>query len=246
MVYSKKELKKFLLEKFNGKFDCVEITKEDVLIIKQENFEVSMEFGKIYEEYTLVDDIEVFIVRYINMIKNAIRNSVKINISNVYPTIRHQSFSVNEKNIKFLREKFALDLDILYIEDNEDSFKFIMENEQITGEEVKERAFNNLNKITNVLAKLDKSMDIYSFKFNNDNCAGLLLNENVRSQIRKKVGNRFLFTISSPTSLVVAKDRIEYVDIMQRLILHDPDKNSVSIRVYRCCFKDGTYEYADI
>lgn len=243
MLCTKNGFEKSLLEKFKKEFNYVEITKEEMLIIKEESFEVSIEFDKIYTEYTLINDVDKCISQYIHFIKKAINNSTEINLDRVYPILKQKNFGKNEQ-VHFLRDHFVLDLDILYASDLGDSFKFVLENEKINIKELKEKAFNNLNKITNVLAKLDNSIDIYSFKFNSDHCATLFLNENVKMQIRKKVGNNFLFAIPSPSTLLIAKNIIGYVDILQRLILEDPDPNKVSIRVYQC--KNGEFLYADI
>ena len=246
-MYNKQEFKRKLVEKFEKEFKSAIIIEQDMLIVKEENLEVSISCENIYSEYLSHGKLEKIIKEYICLIKNTLKENttdINLDLGRIYPIVKNKNFGIEEKNIDFLREKFALDLDILYVVDMVDSFKFILNSEKIDINLIRERAFANLDKLTNVLTKLDSGLDIFSVQFNTDYAATLLLAKNIKSQILKKVGTNFLFAIPTSSSLLVAKNRPDYVKILKSLIEIDPDPNMISQRIYM--YKNGKYQFADI
>lgn len=168
----------------------------------------------------------------------------KIDYKNVYPMLKSRDFGERENNIEFYREQAFADIDTLYVTDAGEVFRFVLNSDDVDFEKVEKRAWENLNKMTNPLVKLDKMLDIFCLKYSTDYNSTLLLSTTLQKQIYKKVGQEYLFAIPSSTTLIVAKLRPEYIKIIESLIMIDNDPNKVSNKVYQ--HKDGKFDIASV
>jgi uncharacterized protein YtpQ (UPF0354 family) len=152
-------------------------------------------------------------------------------------------FGKGENGIQFYREQAFTDIDVLYVSDMGETFRFILQTDDVDFYKMKMAAWENLNKMANPLVKLDKTLDIFCPKYSTDYNSTLLLSTALQNQIHKKIGKDYLFAIPSSTTLIVARYRPEYIKIIESLIMIDKDPSKVSGKVYRC--KNGIFDIVD-
>lgn len=87
-------------------------------------------------------------------------------------------------------------------------------------------------------------LDIFCLKYSIDYNSTLLLSAALQKQIYKKVGEDYLFAISSATTLIISKLHHEYIKIIESLIMIDTDPNKISDKVYRC--KNGVFDIVSV
>lgn len=234
---------RFIIKFFNDikkEFPLSKLDK-DMLIINYSHVEMSISLKKTYVEYKIAPTYKILLEQYIQTIKKMFSEyKFDINYSTVFPLLKHKDF-VKDQPLNFIREDFTLDLDILYVCDMEEQFRFILKEDNADFDKIKEEAFKNLNTLINPLVKFNEDLDVYSLKFNSDYAATLLLSENVQKQIFKNLGDKFIFAVPTTTSLLVAKDTPYCKEILETLIDSDPDPNKITDRVYR--YNKGHYSY---
>lgn len=222
------------------------VVKKEKEFIYIERFptNISIPIRSMYNEYCITQNYNLTLKTYIN-ITNEILNQYKfeINYKNVFPILKHRSFGNKEKNLQFYRKPLFADIDLLYVTDEGELFRFILETDDFDKEKLEKSAMENLNKMTNILQKLDYSLDIYALRYTTDYGATMILNDSILKQIYKAIGHDYLFCIPSSTTLIVARNYKPYIDIMKSLILADNDPNKISNAIYRC--NNGIYSIVD-
>ena len=226
---------------FKMEFSEVEV-EEKYIRIGAEVTHVELPISSIYKEYQVAgyDNIKKLYIKIANEVLNQYK--FKVDYNNVFPLLKSRDFGKGEKNLDFCREQAFVDIDTLYVTDEGEIFRFVLESDDVDFDKIKKRAWENLNKITNPLVKLDKMLDIFCLKYSTDYNSTLLLSAALQKQIYKKVGEDYLFAIPSSTALVVAKYQPEYIKIIESLIMIDKDPNVISDKVYQ--YKDGKFDIA--
>ncbi|QUH22090.1 hypothetical protein [Alkaliphilus sp. B6464] len=216
---------------------------KNIILIYCNNIEISISIEDAYEEYKLCENYNIILDIFLKNIGNYLNQyKFNLNYNKVYPIIKSENFGKDEE-YNFLRENYLLDLDILYVQDMDETFRFLSVDDIDDFTYLKKRAFENLNKIRNIIVKLDEDLEIYSFNYLTDYSSSFFLLEEVRNQIIKKLGKKFLVAFSSSTSLIVAKDYPEYIDILKSLIDVDTDPHKVSEHIYK--YNNGTMTFAE-
>jgi uncharacterized protein YtpQ (UPF0354 family) len=177
-----------------------------------------------------------------NIEENLDKLIFKINYDKVYPMIKKWDFGV-DVDTKFYKEHFMLDLYTFYVQDMGETFRFISQDDITDINLLKSRTRENLLNIGNSIVKLDADCTVYTFKNITDLTSSFFLLKDIQNEIIKKVGTRYLFTISSDCTVLISKDYPEYIDMLQALMLRDPGVHKISDKVYR--YNNGRYEYAD-
>jgi uncharacterized protein YtpQ (UPF0354 family) len=226
---------------FKMEFSEVEV-EEKYIRIGAEVTHVELPISSMYKEYQVAgyDNIKKLYIKIANEVLNQYK--FKVDYNNVFPLLKSRDFGKGEKNLDFCREQAFVDIDTLYVTDEGEIFRFVLESDDVDFDKIKKRAWENLNKITNPLVKLDKMLDIFCLKYSTDYNSTLLLSAALQKQIYKKVGEDYLFAIPSSTALVVAKYQPEYIKIIESLIMIDKDPNVISDKVYQ--YKDGKFDIA--
>lgn len=217
--------------------------KKDLIYIGTGITNVELPIEVIYREYIASKDYREVFMTYNKIIKEILEQyNFSIDYNNVFPILKYNTFgsSNNNKNLSFYKEDAFEDISTFYVSDMNEVFRFVLRTDDVDFNKLKKRAWENLNKLTNVLVKMDKSLDIYTLRFTTYFNATLLLSSELQKQILKKVGQDYLFTISSATTLVIAKYKHEYIRILESLIQIDNDPNKISDKVYRCT--EGVYQ----
>ncbi len=132
----------------------------------------------------------------------------------------------------------------MYVSDEGEVFRYVLETDDVDFEKVKKSAWENLNKLSNVLVQLDGALKIFCLHYTTDFNASFLLSDSVQKQITKKVGQDYLFAIPSSTTLIVARYRPEYISIIKSLMAIDTDTNKISDKVYQ--YKNGIFDIASV
>jgi len=228
-----------VMEDFKAEFPEVELG-EKYIRIGTEVAHVELPISSMYKEYQVTgyDNIKKLYIKVANEVLNQYK--FKVDYNNVYPLLKSRNFGRGEKDLGFCREQAFADVETFYVTDAGEVFRFVLNSDDVDFEKVRKRAWENLNKITNPLVKLDKMLDIFCLKYSTDYNSTLLLSATLQKQIYKKVGHEYLFAIPSSTTLIVAKLRHEYIKIIESLIMTDNDPNKVSNKVYQ--YKDGKFD----
>lgn len=223
-------------------FAIVDIRGE-MLYTDNGTVDVSIPIKTIYQEYRFKENYKETLMQYIEIIKEILgQYKFIIDYSNVYPILENNNFGRNE-NICFYREPFVLDLNWLFVSDMGQTFRYVLSNDNVDFNKLTTSAWSNLNKMTNVLEKLDETLHIYSFAFNSDYASSLLFSSSIKKQIRDKLGDDYIFAIPAATCVIVAKYRPSYINIIKPLMRSTTDPHKISGRIYRC--RKGNYEYVD-
>ena len=213
------------------------------VVVESDPNSVSIPASSIYREYQETKDYRKTLASYIRIISDILSQyKFKIDYTNVYPLLKSRDFGKEDKNLGFYREQAFADIDIFYASDIGEVFRFILNSDDVDFDKMKKAAWENLNKLSNILVRLDGTLNLFCLRYNTDYNASFLLSESIQKQILKKVGQDYLFAIPSSTALVVAKYQPEYIKIMESLIMVDKDPNKVSDKVYQ--YKDGKFDIA--
>ena len=84
-------------------------------------------------------------------------------------------------------------------------FRFILNSDYVDFDKMKKAAWENLNKLSNILVRLDDALNLFCLRYTTDYNASFLLSDSMQKQITKKVGRDYLFAIPSSTTLIIAK-----------------------------------------
>lgn len=204
---------------------------------------VELPINSMYKEYQVTDyeSIKKLYIKVSNEILNQYK--FKVDYNNVYPLLKSREFGKGEKDLGFYREHAFADVDIFYASDIGEVFRFILFSDDVDFEKMKKAAWKNLNKLSNILVRLDDALNLYCLRYTTDFNASFLLSDSIQKQILKKVGRAYIFAIPSSTTLIVARYCLEYIKIIESLIMIDKDPNRISGKVYRC--KNGIFDIVD-
>lgn len=223
-------------------FLSVQIEK-DYLYIESGPANVSIPVQTIYHEYCQIRDYAAVLNYYTDLARKILnQHRFQLNYNNVYPMLKHEDFGTDQQHLSFFRQPLFEDIHLLFVSDEGELFRFVLDTDVSDEKRFMESAFANLNKLTNILQPVHESLDVYALRYNSDYAATMLLNKHIRQQINKKVGSDFLFCLPSATSLLVAKDHPDNIQVLRFLMEADHDPNKISDAIYR--FKDGQYSAA--
>ncbi|MDK2934721.1 MAG: hypothetical protein PWP27_2531 [Clostridiales bacterium] len=213
------------------------------VVVESEPSSVSIPVINIYREYQEIKDYGKTLVSYIRIINDILSQyKFKIDYNNVYPLLKSRDFGKGEKDLGFYREQAFADIDIFYASDVGEVFRFILNSDDVDFDKMKKAAWENLNKLSNILVQLDDALNLFCLRYTTDYNASFLLSDSMQKQIIKKVGQDYFFAIPSSTTLIIAKFRPEYISILKSLMTIDSDPNKISNKVYRC--KNGIFDIA--
>lgn len=233
------------LEKHFGK---IRMEEQNRILVGNSTVNASVPIDAMYQEYEFVG-YQQTLKNYVKIIKDIIGSyEYKLSLGNVYPIIKQKGYGKNI-NKDFVQKDLFCDLMLMYVSDCGDVFRFVLKEDLIKADInlniLAKSSFNNLNKITNALEKLDNHLEIYSLKFTTDYAASLFLNEPIQRQIERKIGDDIIFCMPSASSLLIAKYNEKtiklYTTILKDIIFLDSDVNKISDKVYR---RDSTGEYS--
>ena len=212
----------------------------DDIVIEWDAAKMNIPIETIFSEYQLGEDYEETLQTYKGITKKILgQHKFKIDYDNIFPLLKKNDFA-KDSELSFYNEEAFEDINTFFVSDMGEVFRFILTSDEVNLEMVKEKAWDNLNTITNPLIKLSDSRDIYTFKYATDYNASLVLSSEFQKQIIRRVGSDYLFMISSSTTLVIARYQPEHIGILESLVEIDRDPNKISDKVYR--YTNGVYQ----
>lgn len=199
---------------------------------------VELPLGSMYREYQMTDycNTKELYEKIASEILN--KYKFKVDYANVYLILKRHDFGINSK-VQFYRKKAFLDIDILFVSDMGETFRFFTTDDDVDFSLLERKAAENINKISAALVPLDKGMQVYTLRYTTDYASSLLLSETMNKQIQRKVGDDILIAISSNSFFLVAKFSYCNQELLKYLVETDTDPNKVSDAVYRR--KEGIY-----
>ncbi len=156
-----------ILEDFKKEF--IEVNLEEKLIhIGGGVTYVELPVESMYKEYQVIgyDNTRKMYIKIANKILNQYKFT--INYNNVYPMLKNKNFGKVENDLGLYREHIFADIDLFYVTDEGQVFRFIQEKDDVDFDMIKKSAWENLNKMRNPLVKLDNVLEIYTLKFTTD------------------------------------------------------------------------------
>jgi len=216
-----------------------EVRVEDRFIrLGTEVTHVELPINSMYKEYQ-VTDYESIKKLYIKISKEILNQyKFKVDYNNVYPILKHTDFGNNAK-IQFYRKRAFEDLDVLYVADMTDVFRFFTIDDDVDFNLLEQKAIENISKMTAALVPLNKDMQVYTLRYSTDYASSLLLSEAMNKQIQRKVEDDILIAVPSNSFFLVAKFSYSNKELLKYLVETDNDPNKVSDEVYRR--KNGIY-----
>lgn len=230
-----------IIRDLRNEFSEVRMDGKDRVYIAKDVTNVSIPLKPMYQEYQFAG-YKKTLKNYIQIILEILNTyKFKLNLDNIFPFIKPKTFSTTDTNQNFIYEDLFCDLAIYWVADMGEVFRFIsvddLNNSDISLDTLKEKSFQNINRITNPLVQLDKALKIYTLRFDTDYAATLFLTENIQKQIKQKIGSDILFCMPSSVSLICAKYQEStfntYINILKQLIAIDNDVNKISNKIYR-------------
>lgn len=189
-----------------------------------------------YQAFNSYNDFKKNIIETLEEVMNVYQ--FHIIEANVMPLVKERRFNVPD--IDLIRDEVKnTDLDILFVQDTGSVYKFIseedLERDDIDVEELKKRAWSNLNKIVMPLLNLEE--DVYSI-CGFDNAATLVFSRSTQQRIENKLKTKdWIFSIPSSSNLLTARFSHFNVGLLQNIQKVDNDFNKISNTIYR--MKDG-------
>lgn len=233
-LLSKDEFISRIIEDFKQIFPVVN-KERDYLYVEDGLTNMSIPFSSIYREYCSTKDYNQTLETYVQIARKILSQyKFQINYKNVYPILKHESFGVENVEFSFYRKPLFTDIHQLYVSDEGEVFRYLLESDHFDKDKMEKAAMENLNKMANLLTRLDEAYDIYTLRYTSDYGATLLLTESIQKQIHKHEGKDYLFCIPFSSLLIVAKNYAPYIHIMNSLMLMDEDSNKISTNIYRC------------
>ena len=199
---------------------------------------VELPLGSMYREYQMTDycNTKELYLKIASEILN--KYKFKVDYANVYPILKRHDFGINSK-VQFYREKAFLDIDVLYVSDMGETFRFFTIDDDVEFSLLKKKAIENINRITAALVPLDDGLQVYTLRYTTDYASSLLLSKVFNKQIQIKVGDDILIAVPGNSSIFIAKFSYYNQELLKYLIETDSDANKVSDSVYRR--KNGIY-----
>ncbi|MTI67144.1 MAG: DUF1444 family protein [Firmicutes bacterium] len=237
--------KRFELKLFNDvreKYEGAELD-DNMITFKYGSLEIMISVSDMYKLYNEEKNYYSVKLHCLKVIQETIEEKrFKLDYSKVLPLIKSAFFGI-EEDTDFIRDKLTPDLDILYVVDLGDVYRFITYTDCRNIGKLRESALKNLNKVYNAVITLDKELDIYSLTYTNDLTATMILSEKIVNQIYKRVGKRFLFAIPDSGTIIITKNQYKGIDYLKELIKVCPKVNEISDNVY--LYNDGKISFAD-
>jgi uncharacterized protein YtpQ (UPF0354 family) len=218
----------------------------ELLRISDGAVDLSIPIGQIYKEYSSgTKNYKEILSAYLKTIKEIIeKHNFKVDYNTVYPLLRHRTFGINEQ-CEFYRKSLLLDIDLMLASDMGELFRYVLMNDKgVNYKQAYEAAMVNLNKLADVLVKVDDRLEIYTTKYSSDYASSLLLNKNMQQQILKKIGPSYMFAIPAYSVLFVAPISEYNIEVLKVLIKENSDPNIISDRVMLHT-TDGSYHFVD-
>jgi hypothetical protein len=166
-----------------------------------------------------------------------------IEYSRIYPILRHEDWNTNDSQVKFIRRKLLLDIDVLFTKGIGNEYQCIKESDNLDFDKIYKSSWDNVNNMVNTMKKIHDQLDIFTLSINCIYACSMLFNLKIEKEIRQKIGLDYIFIIPTASGLLVAPNIPEYVLILKELIKSDSDNLKVSNRVYG--YIDGKYQYMD-
>lgn len=237
------EINKFaikVLNDFRKIYENVEII-ENRLKITRGSVEVQLAVSDVYRDYLLNKDYKLLIKEYTNTIDELLnQNAYSVNYDIVFPVVRKKN---GFEESQFYSMPLFEDLAIYFVEDVEAFFRFIPKSDKVDFDILKEKAFENLNKLINPLSKLHDNLEVFCLRFNSDIASSMFLNNSTEKNIIKIFGLNHIMGISSASTLLIAPNTPQYVAILRELIKTDDDPNTISDKIIE--FNKGIYKYVE-
>lgn len=242
MKLNKEKFQLKLLSDIRKKYEGAELINNEIYF-KYGAFDVIIDMEVMYELYIKEQKYETVKIHCLNAIQEVIKeNKIKINYDKVFPMIKSRDYGLQEE-VKFIRDNFTLDLDILYVVDLDHIYRFLTVSDNINLEKIKISAIKNLDEVHNYLIKIDDDLPIYTTALTSDLGGTMILSEKFLNIIQKKVGKNFLFAIPTSDTLLVAKNQYYNINYLKELIKVCPKTDTISENVY--LYKDGKVSFAD-
>jgi uncharacterized protein YtpQ (UPF0354 family) len=93
---------------------------------------VSIPISSIYREYQEVKDYRKTLKLYVDIINDILNQyKFKIDYNSVYPFLKSRDFGKGENDIQFYREQAFTDIDVLYVSDMGETFRFILQTDDV-------------------------------------------------------------------------------------------------------------------
>jgi uncharacterized protein YtpQ (UPF0354 family) len=229
-----------IVQDLKREFNEVRLDEKERIYIGSEFTNASLPLSVMYRECQKVG-YQKNLQNYIKIISDILNcYKFKLNLKNTFPFIKSKDFGV-DINHNFVKEDLFCDLSLFYVTDLGEVFRFVLyddlKNANIDFEVLKNESIKNLNKITNILCKLDDNHLFYSLRFSSDFGATLFLSEHIQQQIKKKVGTDILFCMPSCTRFICTSYNENTLNtnlfILRQLIKKDNDINKISEKIYR-------------
>ncbi|MFL0270117.1 DUF1444 family protein [Candidatus Clostridium radicumherbarum] len=218
----------------------------DLIKISDGNVDLSLPISQIYSEYSIGNrDYNEIFSEYLKVIREIIeQHNFKIDYDTVYPLLRHKTFGINEE-CEFFREQLFLDIHLMLASDMGELFRYVLMNDKgVNYNQAYDAAMININKLTDVLVKMDNRIDVYTTKYSSDYASSLILNKNMQRQIQKKIGPSYIFAIPASSVLFVAPQSDYNIDVVKALVKENQDPNIISDKVM-IHSADGSYHFVD-
>lgn len=227
-----------MLNYFRKIYENAEVI-ENRLKITQSSVEVQVPISDMHRDYLRNKDYKLLIKEYSNSIDELLKQNIySVNYDIVFPVIRKKD---EFEDSQFYSMPLFEDLTIYFVEDMEAFFRFVSKSDKVNFENLKERAFENLNKLVNPLSRLHEGLEVYCLRFNSDLASSMVLNNSTEKNIIKIFGLNYIFSVPSASTLLVAPNTTQYVSILEELIKTEDDPNKISDSIIE--FNKGIYKY---
>jgi len=115
----------------NRTFPIARVQGKYVIVESNPN-SVSIPVSSIYREYQETKDYGKTLKLYVDIINDILNQyKFKIDYNNVYPFIKSMDFGKGENDIQFYREQAFIDIDVLYVTDMGETFRFILQTDDV-------------------------------------------------------------------------------------------------------------------
>ncbi|SKA92843.1 hypothetical protein SAMN05428976_1241 [Clostridium sp. USBA 49] len=129
------------------------------IVVEWEPTNMSLPIDTMYQEYQMNWNYEETLKTYIEISRTILgQYEFKIDYDNVFPILKSKEFGLKDNNLSFYNEDAFEDINAFYVSDMNEVFRFVLRTDDVDFNKLKKRAWENLNKLTNVLVKMDKSL----------------------------------------------------------------------------------------
>ena len=226
------ELKDKVLKKLDDtelEYDSRFNRKEERLRVeRKDNFKgVDIELNKLLQKANKSEEIIDEIVYYVKeTLLRMADDKEEVNVDKVYPVVRSTSFPKETKEgTKFLVDEHTAETVIFYALDHGRSYELIdeelFEKLNLTKEEVKEKAYNNLSELSIKTKKETvQENDFYFISHKDGYDASRILNEDFLNEFHSQVDGEMMIGLPHQDVLIIVdvKNEVGY-DIMAQMMM---------------------------